>query len=161
MCVSMIVDIVTIITFVSGVGLATKTSVSRRAEDRTLYLALKKKIRFSQILLCQVPLESNLLFLPRQNGICLYIILVGYTISKIVIIDKLKENNTFLRKYPVSMQNIFDVTPINARYNGPCITRIPNVIVPNFPIILAIYRVCTSISAAIIIVATLPITPKM
>lgn len=43
MCVSMIVDIVTIITFVSGVGLATKTSVSRRVEDRTLYLALKKK----------------------------------------------------------------------------------------------------------------------
>lgn len=44
MCVSMIVDIVTIITFVSGVGLATKTSVSRRVEDRTLYLALKEKI---------------------------------------------------------------------------------------------------------------------
>lgn len=43
MCVSMIVDIVTIITFVSGVGLATKTSVSRRVEDRALYLALKKK----------------------------------------------------------------------------------------------------------------------
>lgn len=63
----MIVDIVTIITFVSGVGLATKTSVSRRVEDRTLYLALKKKIRFSQILLCQISLESNLLFLPRKT----------------------------------------------------------------------------------------------
>ena len=94
--------------FCFGRGLATKTSVSRRVEDRTLYLALKEKNRFSQILLCQIPLESNLLFLPRKNGICLYIILVRYTISKIVIIDKLKENNTFLRKYPVSMQNIFD-----------------------------------------------------
>lgn len=46
MCVSMIVDIVTIITFVSGVGLATKTSVSRRVEDRTLYLGSQGKKSF-------------------------------------------------------------------------------------------------------------------
>lgn len=33
MSVSMIADIVTIVTFVSGVGLATKASVSRRSEE--------------------------------------------------------------------------------------------------------------------------------
>lgn len=33
MSVSMIVDIVTIVTFVSGVGLAAKASVSRRSEE--------------------------------------------------------------------------------------------------------------------------------
>lgn len=33
MSVSMIADIVTIVTFVSGVGLATKVSVSRRSEE--------------------------------------------------------------------------------------------------------------------------------
>ena len=99
--------------------------------------------------------------LPRQIGIYLYINLVRYTISKIVITDKLIENGIFLLKHPVSIQNIFDIMPINARYNGPCITKIPNVTVPNLLIMPAIYRVCTSKSAAIIIVATLPITPKI
>lgn len=53
MSVSMIADIVTIVTFVSGVGLATKASVSKRSEEwiRSLiinclddYFGLHKKL---------------------------------------------------------------------------------------------------------------------
>lgn len=46
MSVSMIADIVTILAFVSGVGLATKASVSRRSEEwiRSLHYQLSRRL---------------------------------------------------------------------------------------------------------------------
>ncbi len=79
MCVSMIVDIVTIITFVSGVGLATKTSVSRRVEDRTLYLGSQGKKSFLSNFIVSDPPLNRISFFSLEKTEYVYILFLSDT----------------------------------------------------------------------------------